>query len=154
MRGVLVVLIALVSLCNAYGQFNLIKAPDAPRETQGDSLYVAMTTIMPVSLTAIQKVNGRFKATGQVTIGYNVVAMAMRLHAGTIQPIAGAGAGIETGYNSQAIAAAGALIVVSNFTGFVGYDFAQSGVKFGIGYTVVLGFPSQFTWIFYRRGLK
>jgi hypothetical protein len=153
MRGVLVFIVALMSVCNSWGQFNLMQVPGQYREASGDSLYIAMTTILPVSLTGIQRVDGRFKAAGQVAIGYNVVAMAMRLHAGAIQPIVGAGIGIETGYNSQAIAAAGAIVVVSNFSGFIGYDFNQSGVKFGIGYTVVLGFPSGWSWVFYRRML-
>jgi hypothetical protein len=153
MRGVLVFIVALMSVCNSWGQFNLMQVPGQYREASGDSLYVAMTTIMPVSLTGIQRVDGRFKAVGQVTVGYNACVMAMRLHAGALQPVAGAGLGIETGYNSQAIAAAGAIVVASNFTGFIGYDFSQAGVKFGIGYTVVLGFPSAWSWIFYRRAL-
>lgn len=150
MRGVLIVLLAMGV---SYGQINLMKVPESSRAAGGDSLYIAMTTIMPISLTGIQRIDGRFKASGQVSIGYNVVAMAMRLHAGALQPIVGAGLGIETGYNSQAIAAAGALVVVSNFTGFIGYDFNSSGIKFGIGYTVILGFPSALSWIFYRRAL-
>jgi hypothetical protein len=153
MRGVLVFIVALMSVCNSWSQISLMKVPESYREAGGDSLYIAMTTIMPISLTGIQRVDGRFKAVGQVSVGYNVVAMAMRLRAGALQPIAGVGLGIETGYNSQAIAAAGALVVLGNFTGFIGYDFNQSGVKFGIGYTVVLGFPSGWSWIFYRRAL-
>lgn len=153
MRGVLVILIALMGICNSYGQFNAMPIPGQSRDAGGDSLYMALTTIMPVSLTGIQRVDGRFRAVGQVTVGYNAVVMVIRSHAGSTQPITGLGIGIETGYSTQAIAAAGALLVLSNFTGFIGYDFNQSGVKFGIGYTVVLGFPSNWSWVFYRRGL-
>lgn len=149
MKLLMILLLMATVVC---GQFNFVE-PKPASEAQ-DSLYVALTTVMPISLTGIQKVDGKYKPVGQVTVGYNAVVMAMRSHAESMQPLAGLGIGIETGYSTQAVAAIGALLVVSNFSGFVGYDFNQSGVKFGVGYTVLLGFPSAWSWTFYRRAIK
>jgi len=121
-------------------------------DVEQDYMCVYFGNSIPVNFVAWSFDSSNLELQG--TVGYNAIFLVARGEEKNVNGIFGAGVGSIVGYGKRPVLGITAVILISQFNIFFGYDFLGRNPVIGAGYTVVFPFPPKACVIIWKKEVK
>lgn len=148
------ILLILCLCCSVFSQLRFRAQTQA--ESEPEFIYGFFMATMPVNFLVWSPDSGRLKPVIEGTVGYSAVFLFARGGDSlrNCESIVGVGVGTVIGYGTKPVLGIVGVIQISQINTFLGYDFLSRKMMVGVGYTVLIPFPSRAFITLYKRRVK